>query len=107
MNTYFKNQFYIVLVIDLLITCFVVNVGYSDAQILLANLILGIAQLNSVIHIVSKHHHNGLIIYLTIAILLIITLMLYHSIAKVLMITCFIMAHIYVIMLYKIQKQFN
>ena len=102
MKTHFRNQLYLLIIIDLLVAFFGNIEGDSEFQILLANLVLGIAQLTSLIGIIRKHNHNALVIYLTISILLIVSVLLFNNIIHILMMICFCMAHIYVLMLYKI-----
>ncbi len=102
MKPYFSNQLYLLIIIDFLAAYFALIEGDYELQILLANLVLGIAQFTTLIDIIGKHKHNAFIIYLTISILLIIAVLLFNNIIHLLMIICFIMAHIYVLMLYKI-----
>jgi hypothetical protein len=109
MKTYFKKQLYLLIIVDILVIYNGLTEGFSDSQILFANFILGIVQFlpNIIVIVNHKNEHPQLVIYLIVAILLVLSIGLYISIAGILMFVCFLMAHIYVFMLYEIQRKIS
>lgn len=102
MKNYFKNQIYLLIIIDLMVVYYAIIEGDPEIIILLGNLVLGITQLIRLIKIFRIINHTGLVIYLIISILLIVSVLLFNNIAHILMIICFSMAHFYLFMLYRI-----